>query len=114
LLFVNACSSFSQKKMWVMRRFLALLRKVKTIAGGWLSWGKLNITATCNLLGTGKWIPAEYTHPLNDAARVVVIADNDVSGRKHAHRRVQNPSTTNGRLASPFGGNHCRACSSNQ
>lgn len=39
--------------------------------------------ATCNPMGAGKWQP-EHTETLRDATRVVVIADKDEPGRKHA------------------------------
>ena len=39
--------------------------------------------ATCNPMGACKW-QSEHTETLRDAARVVVIADKDESGRKHA------------------------------
>lgn len=39
--------------------------------------------ATCNPMGAGKWQP-EHTETLRDAVRVVVIADKDEPGRKHA------------------------------
>jgi hypothetical protein len=39
--------------------------------------------ATCNPMGAGKWLP-EHTSTLRAAARIVVIADKDEPGRKHA------------------------------
>lgn len=39
--------------------------------------------ATCNPMGAGKW-QSEHTETLRDAKRVVVIADKDEPGRKHA------------------------------
>ncbi len=39
--------------------------------------------ATCNPMGAGKW-QSEHTETLRDAKRVVVIADKDQPGRKHA------------------------------
>lgn len=39
--------------------------------------------ATCNPMGAGKW-QSEHTGTLRDAVRVVVIADKDEPGRKHA------------------------------
>jgi hypothetical protein len=42
-------------------------------------WG---LTATCNPMGAGKW-RAEYAHSLA-GKRVIVLADNDEPGRKHA------------------------------
>jgi putative DNA primase/helicase len=39
--------------------------------------------ATCNIGGAGKWLP-DYTDCLRGAKRVVVIADKDAPGRKHA------------------------------
>lgn len=43
----------------------------------------LGLTATCNIGGAGKWAPS-YTRFLEGAAEVVVIADRDEPGRKHA------------------------------
>ena len=40
-------------------------------------------SATCNPMGAGKWQP-EHTETLRGAARVIVLADKDVAGRKHA------------------------------
>lgn len=39
--------------------------------------------ATCNPMGAGKWQP-EHTETLRGAKRVVIIADKDEPGRKHA------------------------------
>lgn len=39
-------------------------------------------TATCNPMGSGKWIP-EYAEPLREA-RVVIVADRDEPGHRHA------------------------------
>lgn len=44
---------------------------------------KHGFAATCNPMGAGKWQP-EHTGTLRDARRVVVIADKDEPGRKHA------------------------------
>jgi 5S rRNA maturation endonuclease (ribonuclease M5) len=43
--------------------------------------------ATCNPMGAGKWSP-EYTESLRDAT-VVVVADGDEEGRKHAQAVVR-------------------------
>ena len=43
---------------------------------------KIDITATCNVGGAGKWKP-EYSEVLR-GAKVIVIPDNDKAGRKHA------------------------------
>lgn len=42
----------------------------------------LGVTATCNAMGAGKWRP-EYAQRLR-GARVVIVADRDEPGRKHA------------------------------
>jgi len=42
-----------------------------------------NFAATCNPMGAGKWLP-KHTEALRGAARVVVVADKDETGRKHA------------------------------
>ena len=39
--------------------------------------------ATCNPGGAGKW-KGEYTKSFYGARRVLVVADKDVPGRKHA------------------------------
>lgn len=44
---------------------------------------KHGFAATCNPMGAGKW-QSEHTETLRDAKRVVVIADKDEPGRKHA------------------------------
>lgn len=44
----------------------------------------LGIPATCNPMGAGKW-PEDFSQ-FFAGARVVVIPDNDESGRKHARR----------------------------
>lgn len=44
---------------------------------------KRGFAATCNPMGAGKWLP-EHTETLRGAARVIVIADKDAPGRKHA------------------------------
>src|SRR5207302_1012436 len=44
---------------------------------------KYGFAATCNPMGAGKWLP-EHTETLRGAARVVVIADKDENGRRHA------------------------------
>jgi len=43
---------------------------------------KLELTATCNAMGAGKWDP-NYTQTLKEA-RVVIIPDNDRPGKDHA------------------------------
>jgi P4 family phage/plasmid primase-like protien len=44
---------------------------------------KFSVTATCNPMGAGKWRTG-YSQSLVGAAGVVIIADNDAPGRKHA------------------------------
>jgi len=44
---------------------------------------KAGFSATCNPMGAGKWLP-EHTATLQGAACVVVIADKDDPGRRHA------------------------------
>jgi 5S rRNA maturation endonuclease (ribonuclease M5) len=39
--------------------------------------------ATCNPMGAGKWV-AEYSEPLSGARRVVIVADRDEPGIRHA------------------------------
>lgn len=48
-----------------------------------LTLESLGFVATCNAGGAGKWL-AEYTASLKGAARVVIVADKDEPGRKHA------------------------------
>lgn len=43
----------------------------------------IGLTATCNIGGAGKWAPS-YTRFLEGAGEVIVIADRDEPGRKHA------------------------------
>ncbi len=43
----------------------------------------VGLCATCNCGGAGKWL-AEYAKAFTGAARVVIIADKDEPGRKHA------------------------------
>lgn len=45
---------------------------------------KLGLAATTNPMGAGKWRKS-YSELLQDAKLAVVISDNDVPGRKHAH-----------------------------
>ncbi|MET8169294.1 DUF3987 domain-containing protein [Streptomyces sp. NPDC005329] len=47
------------------------------------SLANLGVVATCNVGGAGKWSD-DYTAALHGAAEVVVIADRDEPGRKHA------------------------------
>jgi len=47
------------------------------------SLAKIGVIATCNIGGAGKWRD-EYTDSLRGASEVVVIADRDDTGRKHA------------------------------
>ena len=44
---------------------------------------KAGFAATCNPMGAGKWLP-EHADMLSGAARVVIVADKDEPGRKHA------------------------------
>ncbi len=44
---------------------------------------KAGCAGTCNPMGAGKWLP-EHAQALAGAARVVVIADKDPAGRRHA------------------------------
>lgn len=55
------------------------------------SLDQLGVVATCNVGGAGKW-SNDYTASLRGASNVVVIADRDEPGRKHAeavYRSVQ-------------------------
>lgn len=45
----------------------------------------IGYVATCNPMGAGKWRP-EYTATLESAARVIVWADDDDAGKKHARQ----------------------------
>lgn len=74
----------------VLYRLPELLEGVKAGAAVFVVEGEkdvetiraLGLVATCNPMGAGKWRP-EYAAPLT-GARVVVIADKDEPGRKHA------------------------------
>jgi 5S rRNA maturation endonuclease (ribonuclease M5) len=46
---------------------------------------RAGICATTNLMGAGKW-RREYSETLRDAPRIVIVADNDETGRKHAEQ----------------------------
>jgi len=46
---------------------------------------RLGLAATCNAGGAGKW-PASFSQYLSGAPQVVIVADKDEPGRKHAHQ----------------------------
>jgi 5S rRNA maturation endonuclease (ribonuclease M5) len=48
-----------------------------------IEYATLDVTATTSPMGAGKWRP-EYAEALRGAARVIIVADRDAEGRKHA------------------------------
>jgi putative DNA primase/helicase len=55
----------------------------------------LGLLATCNACGAEKWTDALSEH-LRGRARVVVLADNDVAGRRHVQRVARSLTTVAG------------------